>query len=251
MDEADLNSRLSRISTMWTMLGQARADTSQAGQAQLALIQRYQGAVYRYLRGATHDPDVADELFQEFALRVVQGAFQRVDPERGRFRDYLRTTLIHLVTDYQNRKRRRAQPMDRIAVEAVAPMSAPEASDELFLTSWREELLAAAWAALERAERQGGQPYYSVLRFRSGNPEASSAEMAVRLSGQLQPPCPFTEAGIRKALQRARAQFADALIEEVAHSLDHPTHDALEQELIALNLLSYCRSALQRRAACQ
>jgi len=250
MDESALNLRLSRISTMWTVLGQAHGAASQAGQAQWALIQRYQGAVYRYLRGATHDPDVADELFQEFALRVVQGAFARVNPERGRFRDYLRTTLIHLVTDYQNRKRRGAQPLDKVVAEAAAPIAGSEASDELFLTSWREELLSAAWAALDRVERLGGQPYYSVLRFRSENPEASSAEMAVRLSEQLHPPCPLTETGIRKTLQRARAQFADALIEEVAHSLDHPTHDALEQELIALNLLSYCRSALQRRAAC-
>jgi RNA polymerase sigma-70 factor (ECF subfamily) len=247
MDESALNLRLSRISTMWTVLGQAHGAASQAGQAQLALIQRYQGAVYRYLLGATRDPDAADELFQEFALRVVQGAFDRVDPQRGRFRDYLRTTLIHLVTDLQNRKRRRGQPLDRMAAEAAAPMPEPGVTDELFLASWREELLAAAWAALERAERQGGQPYHSVLRFRSEHPEASSAAMAARLSEQLHPPCPFTETGIRKTLQRARSQFADALIDEVAHSLDQPTHDALEEELIALDLLSYCRPALARR----
>ena len=178
--------------------------------------------------GDPRDPDVADELFQEFALRVVQGAFGRVDPQRGRFRDYLKITLIHLVTDYQNRKRCQGPHLDGMAVEAVAPMSDRDASDELFLAGCARNCWPRLGRRSARAERQGGQPYYSVLRFRSENHEASSADMALRLSEQLHPPCPFTETESQDAATSAR-QFADALIEEVAHSLDHPTHDALEQ----------------------
>jgi DNA-directed RNA polymerase specialized sigma24 family protein len=118
MDENSLNSRLSRISTIWTLLDAAQRSTETADRAhrsteavaadpQSALIRRYQRAVYRYLLGALRDLDAADELFQEFALRVAQGAFRRANPERGRFRDYLRTTLIHMVTDYQNQRRKR------------------------------------------------------------------------------------------------------------------------------------------------
>lgn len=248
MSEHELQSRLSRISTIWTLLADVGSGQGPRVQSsQLALIQRYQGAVYRYLLGATHDPDAADELFQEFAVRFLRGDFRRVDPDRGRFRDYLRTTLVHLVVDHQKRQRKRARPLD----SAVAP---PEVSpdeqavaDRQFLHSWRDDLLARAWNALAAAERQGGQPYYSVLHFRVEHPQANSAEMAERLTEQLHPARPLTETSVRKTLQRARHEFANLLIDEVAHSLDQPTLDELEQELIDLDLHAYCRSALAGR----
>ena len=71
--------------------------------------------------------------------------------------------------------------------------------------------------------------------------------MAARLTEQLRPENPFTETGIRKTLQRAREHFAESLIAEVARSLGTPTDDELEEELIAVGLLTYCRSALQQR----
>jgi hypothetical protein len=178
---------------------------------------------------------------------VMKGAFRHADPGRGRFRDYLKAALIHLVVDYQNRRRNQPRPLDLAVAEPVAPAQSANASDAAFLCSWREDLLARAWATLQERETEGGQPYYSVLRFRAENPEASGSEMAARLSERLRPESPFTETGIRKTLQRARAHFADALLEEVSRSLDPPTCDALEQELIELDLLPYCRSALQRR----
>src|SRR5207248_11116913 len=85
---------LSRISTLWTMVRQAHAAVPDTrAQAHQRLLERYQGAVYAYLRGAVCTEAIADDLFQEFALRVVRGDFSRAKPEKGRFRDYLRTSL--------------------------------------------------------------------------------------------------------------------------------------------------------------
>ena len=124
MDEEQLRSRLSRISTVWTLLEKREPQPGEQDR-RAALIQRYQGAVYRYLLGATRDPDVADELFQEFALRFIQGAFHGVDRNRGRFRDYLRTVLIHLVCDHQKRQRNRPRPLDLdVSTPAVQPEQA-------------------------------------------------------------------------------------------------------------------------------
>jgi RNA polymerase sigma factor (sigma-70 family) len=247
MDEKSLNERLSRIATIWTMVGEAHRSTEDVAQgARLGLIERYQGAAYRYLLGAVRDPETADDLFQEFALRMARGAFHRADPGRGRFRDYVKTALVRLVIDHQNRQRKRPLPLDLEVAEPAAAEDSPSC-DEQFVVSWREDILSRAWRVLEEAEGRGGQPYYSVLRFRSENPDASSVDMAARLTEQLHPPCPFTDTGIRKTLQRARAQFADALIEEVAQSLERPTCDELEQELIDLGLLPYCRSALEQQ----
>jgi hypothetical protein len=48
-------------------------------------------------------------------------------------------------------------------------------------------------------------------------------------------------------LHRARKKFAELLVAEVARSLQTPGPEALEQELCALDLLGYCRSALPGR----
>jgi RNA polymerase sigma factor (sigma-70 family) len=248
MDENTLNSRLSRISTIWTLLGEPpHSALEEKADAQSALVQRYQRAVYRYLLGALRDADAADDVFQEFALRVVQGAFRRACPERGRFRDYLRTTLIHLVTDYQNQRRKRPVFLDKDLAEPAAPPDEPLLSDEQFLSSWREEILARAWELLDEGQREGGPPFHTALRFRAANPAASSADMAAHLNRGLAPENAFTEAATRKILQRARMRFADLLLDEVAGTLEHPSLDDLEQELILLDLLPYCRSAIARR----
>jgi hypothetical protein len=122
-----------------------------------------------------------------------------------------------------------------------------EESDAQFLDSWRDELLARVWAALHEDERSGGQPYYSVLKFRAENPKLTSREMAARLNERLLPTRAFTETGIRKSVERARKRFANALIDEVAHSLGDPTDEELEQELINLGLLPYCRFVIAGR----
>ena len=74
-------------------------------------MQRYCGSVYRYLLGALRNGDAAIELFQEFAMRFVRGDFHRASPTRGRFRDYVKTALINLVTDHFNRQNSKPRPL--------------------------------------------------------------------------------------------------------------------------------------------
>jgi RNA polymerase sigma factor (sigma-70 family) len=247
MDEEILQSRLSRISTMWSLL--ARSQQSPPGTADdrwAALLERYQGVVYRYLLGSLRDPDAADELFQEFALRCLQGAFRGADPQRGRFRDYLKSALFHLIVDQQQNRRKRLLSLELDGIQPAASPEGPTEAEQRFVSSWRDDVLSRAWAKLAEAERRGGQPYYSVLKYRAENPAASSAMMAAQLTELLRPERPLTETGIRKTLQRARAEFADALIADVQASLENPTNDDLAEELDELGLLPYCRSALAR-----
>src|SRR5438552_1199877 len=110
MDEPLFQQRLSQIETAWTLIHQAHGDAADPDTlAQAALLQRYQAAVYRYLLGAVRNPDTADELFQEFALRVVRGSFKRADANRGRFRDFVKTALINLVINHHKKQGRLAQ----------------------------------------------------------------------------------------------------------------------------------------------
>jgi RNA polymerase sigma-70 factor (ECF subfamily) len=244
VDSTDLPHRLSQIATRWSLVFEAHQDRQDsAARARAALVHRYRGAVYRYLLGAVRNPDVADDLSQDFALRLVRGDFKRADPGRGRFRDFLKTALYHLIIDYQ----RRPAPL-QLAEGAPEPVTLPEesASDQEFLARWREELFNRAWEGLEEVERATGQPCYTVLRFRSEHPEVRAPAMAEQLGPRLGKA--FTDVAIRKVLQRARERFGDLLLAEVARSLQSDDPGAIEQELIDLDLLTYCREALERFA---
>ena len=246
-DESDFDDRLSRITTLWTDVFAAhRRAGAESAAAQARLLQRYCGAIYRYLRGALRDADAADELSQEFALRFVRGDFKRADPGKGRFRDYVKTALFHLIASYQRQKGRapRGVPAEEFDPADSTPPHDAVAERE-FLERWREGLLARTWEALARLERETGQLYHTALHFRSSNPEVSSAEMAERLGAKLGRP--LTAAGVRQTIHRAREKFADLLIEEVAGSLGAADLEAVEQELIDLGLLTYCQDALAKR----
>ncbi|HEV3257439.1 MAG TPA: sigma factor [Gemmataceae bacterium] len=142
MDEATLNQHLSQIGTLWSKVLVAHSDNvKSATLAQALLLQRYSGAAYRYLLGAVRDPDVADDLAQEFALRFVRGDFRRADPDRGRFRDYLKTALIHLVTDYYRAQQAHPRPLSAAAPEPAALATDDPESETDFVASWRAELL--------------------------------------------------------------------------------------------------------------
>jgi RNA polymerase sigma-70 factor (ECF subfamily) len=245
MEPHDLDQRLSHISTLWTLLGEANQQGAAALAARQVLMRRYCGAVYRYLYSAVRDPNVADDLTQEFALRFLQGRFRQADPAHGRFRNYVKTALFHLVNDYRKRQGRQPRAVPLQSDEAISAPDEPAAAEQAFRESWRQELLARAWKALEQLQAETGQPFHEVLRFRVDHPDLSSAQMAEQLGGRLGKA--LTAAGVRKTLERARDKFADLLLEDVRHSLEGAGADAVEEELAELNLLKYCRDALQRR----
>jgi RNA polymerase sigma factor (sigma-70 family) len=240
MQRDPLDQRLSQISTAWSVLRQAHAGAADAAAAQQLLVQRYGPAIHRYLLAAVRDAHAADELFQQFFLDLLRGRFRHADPQRGRFRQYVKTALFHLVGLYRRKQQR--QPPQRPDDPSLAdPAAPPEDLDRQLDAGWRDDLLARTWQALAQAHPTS----HAVLRFRAEHDRMPSAAMAGPLSHALGKP--LTADGIRQALRRARERFADLLIEEVAQSLESPTVAELEQELRELNLLSYCQPALQRR----
>jgi len=247
MEPQTSSHRLNSIATLWSVVFRANEGTGEASRAaQLKILDRYSGAIRRYLLGCLRDEDAAQELYQEFALRLVQGKLDGVNPDRGRFRDFVKGVLCHLVINYHKRKQRLPQALGSQEPEISVEAPSHSELDEQFLVSWRDDLLARSWAALSRIDRQSGQPFYTVLRFRAAHPDLSSGQMADQLSGQMGKP--LTAAAVRQILHRARERFAGLLLDEVAQALDQPTVEQLEQELLELGLFEHCRSALLRRS---
>lgn len=240
--------RLSRIETQWSMVRDAHGSASdEVARAQRELIDRYGGAVRRYALAALRNEEAADDVLQEFALRFVRGDFDKASPERGRFRSFVKTCVYHLIVDGQRRKKRdgRQQQFKTATPEPAAATEADHA--ELFDNSWRDDLLARVWTQLEGVQERSGKPYYTALRLRVEAPEARSPELAEKIGHAVGKP--MKAGAARVLLHRAREAFAELLLEEVAHSLPEARADQLEEELIALNLLEYCRPILEKRAA--
>jgi len=242
MEQSDPEMHLSRIETLWTVVCQAKNPEAAVRAAQTRMLERYGGAVRRYLLAATRDPEAAEELFQEFAVRFLRGGLRNASPELGRFRDYLKGVLIHLAADHHQRGKKKLVQLSPDHPEPAEESLAEQ--EQMFLNGWRDELLARAWSALDAQERSSGQPFHTVLRYRAEHPEVSSLDMAEHLQEVLGKR--LTAAGVRQTLHRARDRFAELLLDEIAHGLQSPTGADLEEELIDLGLLQHCQSALQR-----
>jgi RNA polymerase sigma-70 factor (ECF subfamily) len=246
-DSETLEERLSRISTLWTLVRQAHEGSGEAARAaQEKLLERYGGAVRSYLQALVRNADAADDLFQEFACRLIKGDLHGADPERGRFRSFVKGVLFHLVADHHKRQKRLPGALPDGAPEpAVHPPTLAD-FDRDFVRTWRDELLGRCWQMLQESETSSGKPFYAVLRFRAEHPDLSSSEMAEQLSKQLGKG--LTPAGVRQTLHRAREKFAELVLNEVLQSLDKPTPEQVHDELSELGLLDYCRPALEKKS---
>lgn len=244
----DDDRRLSEIHTLWSVVRQAHDDDAEAARdAQRRLLAEYGGAARRYLLAALKTEDAADEAFQEFSLRFVRGDFKHVCPERGRFRSFLKTCLYHLIVDQQRRRKKMMTGDMGVAEQvAVAPAAPDCEADAAFLRSWRDDLLSRAWQRLCEDEQRSGKPYHTVLRTRAEQPAASSTELAAIVSGKLNRE--ITPANMRVLVHRARELFATFLLRAVTDSLSESRRELIEEELIELQLLDYCRAALDQEA---
>jgi RNA polymerase sigma-70 factor (ECF subfamily) len=231
---------LSQIATMWTLVRQAHSG-SQMGSAQTQLMNRYHGAVYRYLLGALRDKDAADDLFQEFALRFLRGDYRNVNPERGKFRQFLKTCLYHLIVDYQTRRSKQPLHLESHAEPSTYATSVSE-HEQSFVQSCRDDLLDVAWRALEEYQKTTNQPYYDVLRLRAEKSDLRSQDLGELLTQKWGKA--YNAAATRQLLHRARQKFAEYLCENVYMQIENPTPEELANELIELGLWSYCRSVL-------
>ena len=246
MDRPADQQRLSRLDTCWTVIGRGQGDSAEAVAAKQQLLERYTAAVHRYLLGRLRDAEAADELTQEFAVHFMKGDLHRADPARGRFRDFVKGVLFHLIADHYRRLKRTPAGLPDGSLadgNAVDPAS----DDRQFTADWREELLGRAWAVLEKHEQETGQLYYTVLQHRAKRPEVRSAEMAEYLSAELGKP--LRADAVRQMLHRAREKFAELLLDEVLQTLREPTVEMLEEELIDIGLSDYCRPALDKLRA--
>ena len=195
-------------------------------------------AVRRYVGAMLSSSQEADDVTQDLVVRFLAGDFAGADPQRGRFRDLLKVAVCNMVRSHwawENRRRGVALDIDRVPADE-------DDSDQCWAVEWRQSVLDLVWKALEQHQQaRPGSMAFTLLRLRTAYPDDSSDQLAARLSEQTGQA--LRAHAVRQKL-RARVQFADLLISEIAKGLDAPTVEKIEDELAELGLIDHVRTLL-------
>src|SRR5437660_12132502 len=93
--------------TRWTLVVAAGdPHREETRSALVSLCENYWYPLYAYLRRRGYPADQAQDLAQEFFIRVLEGQYlDRADPDKGRFRSFLLTSLKFFAADEGDRQR--------------------------------------------------------------------------------------------------------------------------------------------------
>lgn len=235
-------SRIDEIETQWSLLRLAHRDSvTSAGPARDHLVLRYNRAIRGYIGALVRDEHAADELAQDVVVRLLRGDFAGATPQRGRFRDLLKVAVKNMVRNYWSRQQGRAAR--NVQLEQLADFAVGDPPDDDWLAQWQATVLGMAWRALEAYQRETpGSLAHTVLKLRADHPDDDMAALALRLRDRAAQT--MRPDALRQQLRRARLRFAQLLVEEIARSLDDPSPQRVEEELVNLELLDHVRDFL-------
>lgn len=230
---------LSSLETSWTTIRIAHTPGPTGQAAMRELVGRYHDAVARYLRLKLRDPNLADEVMQEFWTKLLNHKLAGADVAKGRFRDYLRTVLHRLIIDHF--RGRKLQPLP------AGDLLDPSQPDAEYDQVWREAVIKRVWSRLESFEASTAKNRYAtVLHMRVEKPEAPIDELAAAMSRKLS--VAVTPEAFRKTLQRARLKFFELLVQELRETINPATQEDIDEEIYHLGLGQlYKRNLAQRQ----
>jgi RNA polymerase sigma-70 factor (ECF subfamily) len=228
--------------TRWSIVQRARSSEpdKETSRALEDICSSYWLPIYAFIRRTGVRPAEAEELTQEFLMRMVDGEYlDKAERERGK----LRTFLLACVKHFLSGQRRTANRLKRGG--GVAPISIDQAvaehgyafepvdditPEDLFERRWAASLMKQVMENLAaRMEAEGKRALYdALLPFTHLDAQPSSiAEAAEKLG--------MNEAAVKMAISRLRQRLRDQLREAVAETLA-PGED-LEAEMMHLRSL--------------
>lgn len=206
-------------STSWTLI---RAAHGQSWREPLQrLITLYWKPAYFYIRAAgRRGVEEAKDLTQEFFARMLERRdWEKLTPERGSFRGFLKRALKNFVIDASRREKAR-KPETGILVfrfeecQDALPETGGEDPDGVFDREWFRTVLRESLAELERKLRASGhEEHFRVFRrycFPEGQ-EGQAAGTYADVAKEFR----LTETDVRKRLERCRAELRKIVLEKI------------------------------------
>jgi hypothetical protein len=220
---------LDEISTRWTQIKDP-----------VQFVLRYSRAIAAYLQALLKQPHDADDVSQQFVMEFLQRGLAAADPDRGRFRDYLKVAVRRAAWAHLRRQGRDPTPVAGLAHVAAAPDEAD--AEARWREEWRVCLVDRAWRGIEsHVRKHPGCGFDVALAIAREQPELDSTERAKLAADRLGRP--ITAAAYRQMLQRGRTLLKEQILLEVSKTLREPTPEAIDEELADLGLLSLVRES--------
>jgi RNA polymerase sigma-70 factor (ECF subfamily) len=231
----DQNGNARFLTTRWSVVLASSAAAEPHRRAALEeLCARYWYPLYAYVRRSGHDANQAADLTQEFFARLLErDELRRVDPARGRFRNWLLTVMQHFLASERERQRaqKRGGGKAPVAIDAhdadsrFAREPADERTPELsFRRAWAETAIEHALARLRQEQASVGRAaQFDALRpaLAAEGDAPPHADVAAALGS--------SENAVKVALHRLRRRFGELLRDEVGGTLERPAD--LEDEI--------------------
>jgi RNA polymerase sigma-70 factor (ECF subfamily) len=224
--------------TRWSIVleaGNSATVSAHAFNALSELCQIYWRPLYSFLRRQGYGSEDARDLIQGFFADLIENrAYERADPEKGRFRSFLLGTLKHFVADVRDRgralKRGGGMILDNLDDQAIAEAETRVAQaaqwqpEEIYDREWAASLLRQALDRLTQECALAGKadllshlmPYLSATE-ESAIPYEQMAERTHR-----------PVATLRSDVARLRKRYR-AILREVVRDTVFETEDVDEE----------------------
>jgi RNA polymerase sigma-70 factor (ECF subfamily) len=224
-ESAGLPSKQWFATTHWSVVLGA-ADTSAPGsqEALEGLCRAYWFPLYAYVRRQGHSPEDSEDLTQAFFARFLEKKyFQKADPERGRFRSFLLTSLRNfLVNEWERSKTEkrggtaRPLPLDTVAAEHQYNQALAHnmTAEKVYERNWALTLLGQVRDRLRQEYGGDGKSvsFEQLDQFLPGQKgELTYAEAAQQLG--------IPEGTLKAAVSRLKKRFRELLRLEIAHTV--------------------------------
>ncbi len=222
--------------THWSMVVSAGGShSSQSRRALATLCENYWFPLYAFVRRAGHSAEDAQDLTQEFFVRLLAKNYLAVaDRQRGRFRSFLLGAMKHFLAKQRRRqsaqKRGGHRPVlsldfhggeDRYGLIEPADNLTPE---RLYERRWAMTLLDLVLGRLREEFRTAGklELFDSLKQFLAGG---TAMPTYLDVGEELG----ISEGAVKVAVHRLRRRYRKLLKEEIARTIDGP--ETLEDEL--------------------
>jgi RNA polymerase sigma factor (sigma-70 family) len=227
--------------TRWTMVVAAGDPRSrEARSALVSLCENYWYPLYAYLRRRGYPAERAQDLTQEFFIRVLEGRYlDRADPEKGRFRSFILTSLKFFVADEEDRDRAQKRGGGMVMSLELSSgedryqrePSHDETPERIFERRWALSLLERVVGRLRTEFVQHGRPeHFERLKvFLLGQSDAPYDALAREMN---------TSAGALKvAIHRLRKRYRELFRQEIADTVANPAEAEAELRFLAAVLM--------------
>lgn len=213
--------------TQWSMVLYAGDSKHPSGREALeTLCQGYWYPVYSYIRHRGYDKNSTEDLTQSFFAQLLEKrSLKAADPERGRFRSFLLTSVRNFLSDSRDKEQAQKRggdrhfiPLDFSETENLKQEAADGITPEaVFERQWAISVLAEVFRRLrqEAIEARALERFERLEGFLTGELEGTrQSQVAVEVG--------MSAKALRVAIHRLRKRFGMLLREQVAQTVSDP-----------------------------